>query len=179
MCPTTTSESQCMTADLAPAALARPRLERTASYSASLLVIENWRWIAHSIISPFNDCSRTLTLLARWLDKPSIQIIHAIGVSSLSSPVVNSAMKLAKACTLIAIFGQYWTSNSPSSITHKTNHPAAFGLVIIFHNVLSIQTIMVCAWKYNLSFQATVISAKVSFSIRGYLPSAPRSARLV
>ena len=36
-----------------------------------------------------------------------------------------------------------------------------------------------CAWKYGLSFCATISNVKASFSIWGYFSSAPRSARLV
>jgi len=35
------------------------------------------------------------------------------------------------------------------------------------------------AWNYGLSFQAIVANAKASFSIGGYLSSAPRSAQIV
>ena len=35
------------------------------------------------------------------------------------------------------------------------------------------------AWKYSLSLQVAITRAKVSFSIGGYLSSAPRSAQLV
>lgn len=77
---------------------------------------------------------------------------------------------------LIAALGRYWTSNS---ITHRTSHLPAFGLFIVFRSDLSVWTTMVCTSKYGLSFRATVISAKASFSIGGYFPSAPRSAQLV
>ena len=86
-----------MTTDLALAALARLRLERTASYSASLLVVGNWKQIAHSIVSPSDDCSRIPAPLACWLDKPFIHIIHVASLLSSSSFAVNWATKLAKA----------------------------------------------------------------------------------
>ena len=179
MCPITTYKSQCMTTDMAPAALAKSRPERTTSYSALLLVVENWRWTAHSTVSLSSDCSRTLTSLAHWLDEPSIYIIHTIGSISSSSFVVNSTMKSAKACALITVLGRYWMSNSSSSIAHRTNRLVAFTLFIVFHSGLFVWTTMVCAWKYGLSFLAVVINAKASFSIGGYLPSTPWSARLV
>ena len=136
-----------MTADMALAALAKSRPERTVSYSTSLLVVENWRRTAHSIISPSGDYSRTLTPLARWLDDPSIHIIHAIVLSFSSSFIMNLVMKSAKSWALIAILGQYWTSNSLSSIAHRTSRLAASGLFIVFHNGLSVWTTMVCVWK--------------------------------
>ena len=174
MCPTTTYESQCMTTDSTPAALAKSRPKRTASYSASLLVIENWRWIVHSIVSPIGDRSKTSAPPACWLNELSVHIIHVIGFFLSSSPVVNSAMKSTKACALIVVLGRYWTSNSLSSIAHRTSHPAPS-----FDNSLFVWTTMVCAWMYDLSFRTTVINAKASFSIGGYLPSAPQSAQLV
>ena len=152
MRPTTTCESQCMIVNLAPVALAKSRLERTTSYLTSLLVVENWRWTAHSIVSPSSDRSRIPATSAHWLDEPSIHIMHAIGFSSSSSLVVNLAMKLAKACALIAVLGRYWTSNLPSSNAHRTNRPTTSRLFIVFHSSLSVRTTMVCTWKYSLSF---------------------------
>ena len=173
MCLTTTCELQCMTVDLAPVALAKSRLERTALYLALLLAIKNQRRTTHSIVSPSGDRSRTLAPLARWLDKPSIHIVHAIGFPTSFSIVVNLAMKLAKACALIAVLGMYWTSNSPSLIAYRTSRLAASRLFIIFCSGLFVWTTMVCAWKYGLSFCATMINTKASFYIRGYLPLAP------
>ena len=144
MCLTTTCESQCITVDLAPDALAKSRLERTASYSTSLLVVKNWRWTAHSIVSPSSDYIKTPAPLAHWLDELSVHIVHAISFSSLSSPVMNSTMKSTKACALIMVLGRYWTSNSLSLIAHKTSRRATSELFIVFHNGLSIWTTMVC-----------------------------------
>ena len=179
MCPTTTCKSQCMTANSALAALDKSRPERTASYSALLLVVKNQRQTTHSIVSPSDDCSKTLAPLSYWLDKPSVHIIHAIDFSSSSFLVMNSTIKSTKACALIVVLGQYQTSNSLSSIVHRTNRPVASELFIIFCSSLSIWTTKVCAWKYSLSFRAAVINAKASFSIGGYLSSSPRSVQLV
>ena len=158
-----------MTVDTTYAALAKSRPKMIASYSTSLLVIENWRRMARSVVSLSSDYTKTPALLAHWLDEPSVHIIHAIGFSSLSFSVVNSAMKLAKACALIMALGWYWTSNSPGSTTHRTSHPATSELFIVFRSDLSVLTTMVFAWKYGLSFQETVINAKSIFSIGGYL----------
>ena len=164
-----------MITDMALAALATMRLERTTLYSTSLLVIENWRRIAHSILSPSGNRSKTLAPSAHWLNELSVHIIHVVGLSSSSSFVVNSAMKSTKTCALIAVLGLYWTLNSPSFIAYRISYPTAFGLFIAFRSGLFIWTTMVCAWKYNLSFRVVVISAKASFSIRGYLFSTFRS----
>ena len=128
--------------------------------------------MAHSVVNSSSDCTKTPTLLAHWLDELSVHIIHAIGFSSLSFSVVNSAMKLAKARALIMALGWYWTSNSPGLTTHRTSHPATSKLFIIFRSDLPFLTTMVFAWKYGLSFQKTVINAKSIFSIGGYLLSA-------
>ena len=130
-----------MIATLAPAALAKSRPKRTASYLASLLVVENWRRTAHSIVSFIGDRSMTLALSARWLDELSVHIIHAIDFSFSSFPVVNSVMKSTKACALIAVLGQYWTSNSSSLIAYRTSCPVASGLFIIFRGGLSVWTL--------------------------------------
>ena len=61
-------------------------------------------------------------------------------------------------------------------VTHSAISQTASGLLITFRKVLSIRMITVCAWKYGLSFRATVTNTKVSFSIRGYLSFAPRNA---
>ena len=47
-------------------------------------------------------------------------------------------MKSTKALALIVVLGRYSISNSLSSIAHKTNRLAAFGLFITLHNGLSI-----------------------------------------
>jgi len=168
-----------MTTDEAPAALARSKPKRTTSYSASLLVVGNWRRMVHSTISPSSDYRTTPPLPTRWLDELSVHKIHVAGPSSSSSFAVNSATKSTKAWALIVVLGWYSMLNSSSSIAHKIIHPAAFGIFIALCNGLSVWTIMVYAWKYGLSFRAAVIREKASFSMRGYLPSALGSARLV
>ena len=127
-----------MTTDEAPIALVMSRPKRTASYSASLLVVGNWRWIVHYTKSPSSDCKTTLTPPVHWLNESSVHIIHVFGPSSLSSFAVNSATKSAKAWALIVIFGRYSMLNSPSSIAHKTNRPVAFRLFITLRNGLSV-----------------------------------------
>ena len=69
-------------------------------------------------------------------------------------------------------------SNSLNSIAQSANRPAASGLLIAHHKGLSVRTIIVWAWKYGLSLRAAVTNAKASFSMGGYLSSAPRSAQL-
>ena len=105
MCPTTTCESQCMTVDSTPTVLAKSRPKRTALYSASLLVVKNWRRNTHSIVSLSSDHSKNPAPPAYWLDEPFVHIYHAIGFFSSSFLVMNSAIKSAKACALIAVLG--------------------------------------------------------------------------
>ena len=93
--------------------------------------------------------------------------------------LVNSVMKSATTCPLMAVREQYCMSNSLNFITYSVIRLAALGLLIARHKGLSVRTITVWAWKYGLSLQAAVTKAKVSFSIGGYLSSAPPSARLV
>ena len=88
-------------------------------------------------------------------------------------------MKSATICPFTAVHGRYCTSNSLSSIAHKAILPVASGLLIALFNGWFIRTMMVWAWKYGLSFRAAVTSAKVNFSILGYLSSAPRNALLI
>ena len=88
-------------------------------------------------------------------------------------------MKSATICHFTAIHGRYCTSNSLSLIVHKAILPAASGLLITLFNGWSVKTMMVWAWKYGLSFRAAITSAKVNFSILGYLSSAPQNALLI
>ena len=96
-----------------------------------------------------------------------------------ASTRVNSAMKSAITCPFIAVHDQYCMSNSLNSTTHNAIRPAASGLPITLCRGLSVRTTTVCAWKYDLSFRATITNVKPSFSIGGYFSSAPQSARLV
>ena len=82
-------------------------------------------------------------------------------------------MKSATIYPFTVVRRRYCTSNSLSSIAHKAILPAASGLLIALFKGWSVRTMMVWAWKYGLSFRATVTSAKANFSILGYLSSAP------
>ena len=70
-------------------------------------------------------------------------------------------------------------SNSLSSIAHKAIRLAASGLLIALLKGRSVKTMMVCAWKYGLSFRAAITSAKANFSIWRYLVSAPWNVWLI
>ena len=75
-------------------------------YSASLLVAKNFSWTLYLSVSP----SRVVELC----------IIHH-SVSSVRPPLfgrVNSTMKSARACALMAVLGWYSISNWLSSIAH-------------------------------------------------------------
>ena len=88
-------------------------------------------------------------------------------------------MKYATTCPFIAVRGQYCISNSLSSIAQRAIRPAASGLLMTLFRGCSVKTMMVWAWKYDLSFRATVTGAKANFSIWGYLSSAPWNALLI
>ena len=87
---------------------------------------------------------------------------------------MNLAMKSTKAWALIVVLGRYSMSNLLSSIANKTNCPTASELFIAFPNGLSIWTTMVCAWKYDLRFRATVTKAKANFSVGGIFLLPPK-----
>ena len=65
-----------MTTLMAPTDLARSRPAISASYSASLLVVEKSRRTVHSTISPSSDRSTTPTPSTCLLDDPSICTLH-------------------------------------------------------------------------------------------------------
>ena len=88
-------------------------------------------------------------------------------------------MKSATICPFTVVRGWYYMSNSFSSIAHKAILPAASGLLMALFKGYSVKTMMVWAWKYNLSFRTAITSAKANFSILGYLSSAPWKALLI
>ena len=168
-----------MTTLVTPAALARSRPATSASYSASLLVVGKSRRTIHSIVSPLGDNSTMSATPAYLLDDLSVCMLHwGDSSASLSSSWVNSAMKSAMICPLMTVRERYWMSNLLNSMAYSANQPAALGLLIACRRGLSIRTITMWAWKYGLSLRAVITNAKVSFSIGGYLSSAPRSAWL-
>ena len=103
------------------------------------------------------------------------------GLSSApwSSTIVNFVMKSTITCPFLAVRSWCCMSNSLNSTAYNANSPTASGLLIAFRKGLSIRMIIVCAWKYGLSFRAAVTNAKVSFSIGGYLSFAPQNTQLV
>ncbi|GAA0169817.1 hypothetical protein LIER_40835 [Lithospermum erythrorhizon] len=76
------------------------------------------------------------------------------------------------------VCGLYRRSNSLSSIAHLTIHPDRLGFSNIFHRGWSVTTSTGCASKQGLSFRAATTRAYTSFSIKGYLVSAPHMTRL-
>ena len=134
----------------------------------------------HSISSLSRERSMTLALLAYLLDDPSVWILHwGHSPAPWPSMLVNSVMKSMTTCPFMAVRGWYCTSNLLNLIAHSAIRPAALGLLIALRRGLSIKTITVCALKYSFSLWAAVTKAKASFSIGGYLSSAPQSARLM
>ena len=149
-------------------------------YFASLLVVGKSRWIMHSILSPSEVWSTMPTPPACLLEDSSVWMLR-YGISSTPWPSmrVNSVMKSATTCPFIVVCGQYCISNSFSLTAHNAIRPVASGLPIALRRGLFVKTMIVCAWKYGLSFRATVTNAKASFSIWGYFSFAPWNARLV
>ena len=134
----------------------------------------------HSILSHSRVWSTTPALPACLLEDPFMWMLHWGAFSApWPSMRMNSAIKSATTCPSIAVHGRYCMSNSLNSTAHNAIHPAASGLLIALHKGLSVRTIMVCSWKYGLIFRAAITNAKASFSIWGYLSSAPHNARLV
>ena len=88
-------------------------------------------------------------------------------------------MKSATIYPFTAVHGRYCMSNLLSSIAYKAILPTASGLFMALFKGWSVKTMMVWAWKYDLSFRATVTSAKANFSILGYLSSAPQKALII
>ena len=88
-------------------------------------------------------------------------------------------MKSATIFPFTVVHGRYCMSNSLSSIAHKAILPAVSRLLMALFKGWSVKTMMVWAWKYDLSFRTAVTSAKANFSILGYLSSAPRNALLI
>ena len=70
-------------------------------------------------------------------------------------------------------------SNLLNSMAQSASRPAASRLLIARCRGLLVRTTTIWAWKYGLSLRAAVTNAKASFSMGGYLSSAPQSARLV
>ena len=154
-------------------------LVRRALYSASLLVVGNWSRTTYWITSFSSDSRTTPTPPTSLLDDPSTFIVHQASSLLFSTPEVNSAIKLASAWALIAVWGQHLTSNFPNSIVHKTNHPAVSGLFIAFFIVWLVSSIIECAWKYGRNFRDAVIRAKTIFSLLRYCAFTPLKAWLV
>ena len=134
----------------------------------------------HSTLSPSRLWSTTPASPACLLDDPSVWMLQwGISSAPCSSARVTFVMKSAIIYPFIAIHGWYCMSDSLNSIAYGATRPTASGLLIALRRGLSIRTITICAWKYGLSFRAAITNAKVSFSIGGYLSSAPQNARLV
>ena len=70
-------------------------------------------------------------------------------------------------------------SSSLNSIAYSADRPTTLGLLIACCKGLLVRMIIMWAWKYGLSLQAIITKAKTSFSMGGYLSSAPRNDRLV
>ena len=88
-------------------------------------------------------------------------------------------MKSATTYLFTEVHGRYRISNSLSSIAHKAILLAALGLLMALFKGWSVKTMIVWAWKYDLSFHVTIMSAKANFSIMEYLSSALRNALLI
>ena len=97
---------------------------------------------------------------------------------SVGSTEVNSMMKFAQIFPLIVVLHLYLMFNSLSSMAHFTSLPEFSGLCNICFIGCSVGISIVWAWKYGRSLLAVVPNARTSFSIFGYLSSAPLKARL-
>ena len=178
--PITSFESLWTIRLSAPSAFPNLNLVSIPSYSASLLVAENFNWTSYLSISPSGAVMTTLTPSLFYVDEPSVCIVHrSISLVRLSSSGrVNSAMKSTKAYALMVVLRWYSISNWLSSIAHWTILPAASGLFMDFLMGWSVITEMGFAWKYSLNLRDATINANAIFSILGYLALAPWKAWL-
>ena len=169
-----TCESLWMTTVETLVALAKSGLVNITS----LLVLENWRRTAHFISSPCGDCRTTPTLPTCQLDNLSVRTTHGTAPQALSF-VVSSTSKSANAQALLTTLGLYCTSNSLSSIAHKTN---SSGFLQIFHCLpyrfvhLNHYYMRLKLW---LKFMGSRDQCKGQLLHGGYLSSAPLSVLLV
>ena len=120
ICSTTSFESLWINRFFTPSAFPSLNPVNMPSYSTSLLVAGNLSWTPYLSISPSGLVMTTLTPGLFWANELSVWIVHhsasLVGLSS--SGKVNSAMKSAKACALMAVMGRYSISNWLSSIAH-------------------------------------------------------------
>ena len=105
----------------------------TASYSASLLEVQNPNLSAYSMSIPSGKVRIRPAPLPCAFDAPSTESFQMGGLVSVwaffaSSAEVNSMTKSAKICPFIAVFGLYRMSNSLSSMAHFINLPEVSGL---------------------------------------------------
>ena len=161
-------------------ALARSSPTIKASYSTSLLVVGKSKRTMHSTLSPSGLRSITPAPPTYLLEDPSMWMLHC-GTSSAPWPssLVNSAMKLAITCPLMAVLGRYFTSNSLSYIAHSAIRPTVSRLFIACCKGFSVNMMIMWAWKYGFNLRATMTKVKASFSIGAYLSSTLLSAQLV
>ena len=178
ICPITSFESFWTNRFLAPSAFPSLSPVSIPSHSTSLLLAGNFSWTPYLSTSPSGVVMTTPTPLFCWADEPSVYTIHCSSsfVRLPSSGRVNSAMKSARACALMAILGCYSMLNWLSSITHCTILPAALILFMVFLMGWSVITRIRFAWKYCHNLREATINAKEIFSILGYLASAPWKA---
>ena len=135
---------------------------------------------AYSTSIPSGEVRIKLAPLPWALSTDNLQMgrSDASWVVSMGSTEVNSMMKYAKICPLIAVLNLYLMSNSLSSMAHFTSLSKVSGLYNICFIGCSIGISIVWAWKYCRILLAVVTNARMSFSIFGYLSSTPLRARL-
>lgn len=109
MCPATTWESVLIYNLCIPIALALRRPSNTASYSAILLVHWNSSLTAYLILILDGEVIIAIVLAPMNPQSPSQYMIHSGNCFSCSGMVdgVQSAMKSANTCDLIAVLFSY------------------------------------------------------------------------
>ena len=116
--PMTSWESLLSTILSAPSALAILSPTSKASYSVSLLVIENLSWTPYLRTSFSREVMTMPAPPPCCVDDPSVCIVQRSSWWFTSSGVVNSAMKSANAWAFITVRGRYSTLNWLSSMAH-------------------------------------------------------------
>ena len=105
----------------------------TASYSASLLDVQNPNLSAYSMSIPSGEVRIRPAPLPYAFEAPSTESFQAersaAAWASVSGSIdANSMTKSAKTCPFMAVFGLYQISNSLSSMAHFISLPEVSGL---------------------------------------------------
>ena len=143
--PITNWESPWTRTESAPSDFTSYKPWSRTLYSASLLVVWNYRQTAYSKWSPSGECRTRPIPPACCMDEPSTWKTHCFTpCTSLCCSLegVNSAMKYARTWAFIVSLGLYRTSNSLSSTARWISCPTASSLFMAFFSGWSVRTLV-------------------------------------